>query len=64
MLIQLKEIDFKQLIEQCTSKIEVIATFLAVLILAKNKFIRIIQESHFSPIVLRINEEGRIPLRN
>ena len=64
MLIQLKEIDFKKLIEQCTSKIEVIATFLAVLILAKNKFIRIIQESHFSPIVLRINEEGRIPLRN
>jgi segregation and condensation protein A len=64
MLIQLKEIDFKQLIEQCTSKIEVVATFLAVLILAKNKFIRIIQESHFSPIVLRINEEGRIPLRN
>ena len=63
-LTQLKEIDFKQLIEQCTSKIEVIATFLAVLILAKNKFIRIIQESHFSPIVLRINEEGRIPLRN
>ncbi|MCI4463867.1 MAG: segregation/condensation protein A [Caldisericum sp.] len=64
MLTQLKEIDFRQLIEQCTSKIEVIATFLAVLILAKNKFIRIIQESHFSPIVLRINEEGRIPLRN
>jgi segregation and condensation protein A len=64
MLTQLKEIDFKKLIEQCTSKIEVIATFLAVLILAKNKFIRIIQESHFSPIVLRINEEGRIPLRN
>jgi segregation and condensation protein A len=63
-LTQLKEIDFRQLIEQCTSKIEVIATFLAVLILAKNKFIRIIQESHFSPIVLRINEEGRIPLRN
>lgn len=63
-LTQLKEIDFKQLIEQCTSKIEVVATFLAVLILAKNKFIRIIQESHFSPIVLRINEEGRIPLRN
>jgi len=63
-LTQLKEIDFKKLIEQCTSKIEVIATFLAVLILAKNKFIRIIQESHFSPIVLRINEEGRIPLRN
>jgi len=63
-LTQLKEIDFKQLIEQCTSKIEIIATFLAVLILAKNKFIRIIQESHFSPIVLRINEEGRIPLRN
>ena len=64
MLTQLKEIDFRQLIEQCTSKIEVIATFLAVLILAKNKFLRIIQESHFSPIVLRINEEGRIPLRN
>jgi len=63
-LTQLKEIDFRQLIEQCTSKIEVIATFLAVLILAKNKFLRIIQESHFSPIVLRINEEGRIPLRN
>ncbi|BAL80615.1 segregation/condensation protein A [Caldisericum exile] len=63
-LTQFVEIDFKKLIEECNSKIEVIATFLAVLILAKNKFLRILQEDHFSPIILRLNEEGRVSLRN
>ena len=63
-LQEFKEIDFKKLMEECNSKIEVVATFLAVLILAKNKFIIIIQEDHFSPIILRLNEEGRVSLRN
>ncbi|MFU2158197.1 MULTISPECIES: segregation/condensation protein A [Caldisericum] len=63
-LTQFIEIDFRKLIEECNSKIEVIATFLAVLILAKNNFLKILQEDHFSPIILRLNEEGRIPLRN
>jgi len=58
------EIDFKILIEECNSKLEIIVTFLAVLILAKNKYLLIIQEDNFSPILLRYNEEGRIPLRN
>jgi len=63
-LLEVDEIDFRSLIEVCKSKLEVIVTFLAVLILAKNRYIIITQEDNFSPIVLRRNEEGRIPLRN
>jgi len=63
-LLEVDEIDFRSLIEVCKSKLEVIVTFLAVLILAKNRYIIITQEDNFSPIVLRRNEEGRVPLRN
>jgi len=63
-LLEVDEIDFRSLIEVCKSKLEVIVTFLAVLVLAKNRYIIITQEDNFSPIVLRRNEEGRVPLRN
>ncbi|MEF3244993.1 MAG: segregation/condensation protein A [Caldisericaceae bacterium] len=49
------EIDFKKLMEECTSKLEIIVTFLAVLILAKNRFLTITQEGSFSPIILKLN---------
>ena len=58
------EIDFVNLMEKCESKLEVIVTFLAVLILAKNGYLRIFQEDNFSPIKLVRNEERRIHIRN
>ncbi len=58
------EIDFVNLMEKCESKLEVIVTFLAVLILAKNGFLSIFQEDNFSPIKLVRNEERRIHIRN
>jgi len=58
------EIDFVNLMENCESKLEVIVTFLAVLILAKNGYLRIFQEDNFSPIKLVRNEERRIHIRN
>lgn len=58
------EIDFVNLMERCESKLEVIVTFLAVLILAKNGFLKVFQEDNFSPIRLVRNEEGRIHTRN
>jgi segregation and condensation protein A len=57
-----KSISFEELLQNLTSRIEIVVTFLVVLILAKNKFIFITQEDAFAPIYLKLYEKRRVPL--
>ncbi len=56
-----KKVIFQDLFVSAHSKIEVVVTFLAVLILARNRFIKIVQKKVFEDIYLELNEKRRIP---
>ncbi len=55
---------FQDFFEEKHSKIEIVLMFLAILIMAKNKKIRIIQDNLFAPIYVVKNEERRIHSSN
>jgi segregation and condensation protein A len=63
-IIRERSISFEELLQNLTTRIEIVINFLAVLILAKNKFIVIVQRDAFAPIYLEQHEEGRVPYRN
>jgi len=63
-IIREKSISFEELLQNLTTRIEIVINFLAVLILAKNKFIVIVQRDAFAPIYLEQHEEGRVSYRN
>ncbi len=58
------KIIFQEFFEKKHSKIEIILMFLAILILAKNGKIRIIQKDIFSPIYVLKNEKRRLQSSN
>lgn len=59
-----KRVKFKDIMTQCKSRLEIVATFLAILLLCKTKFLRITQKNHFKEIYLQLYEQGRIPINN
>lgn len=63
-IINERSISFEELLQNLTTRIEIVINFLAVLILAKNKFIVIVQKDAFAPIYLEQYEEGRVSYRN
>ncbi len=64
ILSEKKRIIFQDIFLSSNSRIEIIITFLAVLILAKNKFVRIIQKKTFKEIYIELNEKRRIRSSN
>jgi segregation and condensation protein A len=60
ILNEKKRIIFQDVFLSSNSKIEVVITFLAVLILAKNKFAKIVQRKAFDEIYIELNEERRL----
>jgi len=64
ILSEKKRITFQDIFLSSNSRIEIIITFLAVLILAKNKFVRIIQKKTFKEIYIELNEKRRIRSSN
>ena len=60
-----KKIVFQKLFENKKSRLEIILMFLALLILAKSKFVRIVQQDVFAPIYVEYRDEKRrIPVSN
>ncbi len=60
-----KKIVFQKLFENKKSRLEIIIMFLALLILAKSKFVRIVQQDLFAPIYVEYRDEKRrIPISN
>ncbi len=60
-----KKIVFQELFAGKRSRLEIVLMFLAILILAKSKFVKITQKDTFAPIyVIYSNEKRRIPLSN
>ena len=55
-----KRIIFQEIFLSSNSRIEVVITFLAILILAKNKFAKIVQKKTFKEIYIELNEERRL----
>lgn len=55
-----KRIIFQEIFLSSNSRIEVVITFLAVLILAKNRFVKIVQKKAFEEIYIEINEKRRL----
>jgi len=55
-----KRIIFQEIFLSSNSRIEVVITFLAILILAKNKFAKIVQKKTFKEIYIELNEEKRL----
>lgn len=55
-----KRIIFQEIFLSSNSRIEVVITFLAVLILAKNRFVKIVQKKAFEEIYIELNEERRL----
>lgn len=55
-----KRIIFQEIFLSSNSRIEVVITFLAILILAKNKFVKIVQKKTFKEIYIELNEERRL----
>ncbi len=64
LLTENRKIVFQDFFEKKHSKIEIVLMFLAILILAKNGRIRIIQEDIFSPIYVLKNEKRRLQSGN
>ncbi len=64
LLTKNRKIVFQDFFEKKHSKIEIVLMFLAILILAKNGRIRIIQEDIFSPIYVLKNEKRRLQSGN
>jgi segregation and condensation protein A len=64
ILSEKKRIIFQDIFLSSNSRIEIVITFLAVLILAKNKFVRIIQKKTFKEIYIELNEKRRIHSSN
>ncbi len=64
LLTEKSKIIFQDFFKKKHSKIEIVLMFLAILILAKNGKIRIIQESTFSPIYVLRNEKRRLQSSN
>jgi chromatin segregation and condensation protein Rec8/ScpA/Scc1 (kleisin family) len=60
ILNEQKRLIFQDVFLSSNSKIEVVITFLAVLILAKNKFAKIVQRKAFDEIYIELNEERRL----
>lgn len=63
-ILKNKKLKFKVLLMECTSKIEVVVTFLAILMLSRSKFLKITQKTHFSEIYIELYEKRRIPASN
>ncbi len=63
-ILKNKKLRFKVLLMECTSKIEVVVTFLAILMLSRSKFLKITQKTHFSEIYIELYEKRRIPASN
>lgn len=63
-LLENKKIIFQDVFLKINSRIEIVITFLAVLILVKNKFARIIQKKTFKDIYIELNEKRRISVSN
>jgi len=55
-----KRIIFQEIFLSSNSRIEIVITFLAILILAKNKFAKIVQKKTFKEIYIELNEERRL----
>jgi chromatin segregation and condensation protein Rec8/ScpA/Scc1 (kleisin family) len=55
-----KRIIFQEIFLSSNSRVEVVITFLAILILAKNKFAKIVQKKTFKEIYIELNEERRL----
>ena len=55
-----RRIIFQEIFLSSNSRIEVVITFLAILILAKNKFAKIVQKKTFKEIYIELNEERRL----
>jgi len=64
ILTEKKRIIFQDVFLSSSSRIEVVITFLAVLILAKNRFVKIIQKKAFEEIYIEINEKRRLHSSN
>lgn len=64
MLTMERKIIFKTLMERCKSRTEIVVTFLAVLLLSKSKFLKILQKGEFKEIYLVIYEKGRVSRDN
>lgn len=63
-ILKNKKLKFKVFLLECTSKIEVVVTFLAILMLSRSKFLKITQKTHFSEIYIELYEKRRIPASN
>ena len=63
-LAEKKEILFQDFFKEKHTRIEIILMFLAILILAKNKFLLIMQDDLFAPIFVRPNEKRRVQSNN
>ncbi|MGB9695051.1 MAG: segregation/condensation protein A [Caldisericaceae bacterium] len=64
LLTEEETVSFEALLESLSTRIEIVVTFLAVLVLAKNKFLVVRQDDPFAPIYLKRNEEGRVSVSN
>ena len=53
-------ISFEEFLEGCSSKFDLVVTFLALLELARTENIRVVQESHGSPILISYSGESNI----
>jgi chromatin segregation and condensation protein Rec8/ScpA/Scc1 (kleisin family) len=53
-------ISFEEFLEGCASKFDLVVTFLALLELARTENIRVVQESHGSPILISYSGESNI----
>ena len=60
ILVENYKMHFSSIIEKCSSRIEVVVTFLALLELMKQKSIKIIQESNFMEIYIERIDENDI----
>ncbi len=63
-IIREKSISFEDLLRELKSRIEIVVTFLAVLILAKNKFVRIRQEGSFGIIYIELHDKTKLSVGN
>ena len=57
-----KRILFRDFFKEKHSRIEIILMFLAILILAKNKYLLIEQAGLFAPIFIKLNEKRSVPV--
>lgn len=59
-----KKLKFREVISSCKSRLEVVVTFLAILLLSKTSFLRITQKDHFKEIYILLYEKGRVLIDN